>query len=57
MINPGNKEEKMVPNVKCPKCENEKPMNEVLTAQSNQNVIYQCPQCHFEKKNIQTSKG
>ncbi len=57
MTNPGDKEEKMVPIVKCPKCENENPINEVLTAQSNQNVIYQCPQCRFEKKNIPTSKG
>ena len=32
-------------------------MENVLTAQSNQNVIYQCPECGFKQVNIKTSKG
>lgn len=47
----------MVPLVKCPMCKLESEINLVLTAQSNQNVIYQCPRCHFTLKNIETSKG
>lgn len=47
----------MMPIVRCPKCHYESEMSYVLTAQSNQNVIFQCPQCHFMVKNIETSKG
>ncbi|WP_375839606.1 hypothetical protein [Cytobacillus sp. Hz8] len=47
----------MMPTVKCPKCFTEYEMNHVLTAQSNQNVIFTCPNCQYELRNIQTSKG
>ncbi len=47
----------LLPTVKCPKCHFEIEMDHVLTAQSNQNVIYKCPECHYEVRNIQTSKG
>lgn len=47
----------MEPTVKCPKCNRESEITEVLTAQSNQNVIFQCPYCHYEKRNIETLKG
>jgi uncharacterized Zn finger protein len=48
----------MVPVVYCPNCEREHELNEeVLIAQSNQNVIFRCHSCGFEVKNIQTSKG
>ncbi len=43
--------------VTCPKCRKGEDLESVLTAQSNQNVIYECPYCHFSKKNITTSKG
>ena len=43
--------------VTCPSCLKENEIDNVLTAQSNQNVIYQCPDCGYEKRNIQTSKG
>lgn len=43
--------------VKCPSCLKEKEIEGVLTAQSNQNVIYECPACGYKEKNIQTSKG
>lgn len=46
-----------MPLVICPKCEVSHTLEEVLTAQSNQNVIYTCPNCHFSKNNIETSKG
>ena len=45
------------PMVICPKCEAEREMEAVLTAQSNQNVIFQCPVCGYKKGNIHTSKG
>jgi rubredoxin len=45
------------PLVICPKCESKNMLEDVLTAQSNQNVIYTCPTCNFSKKNIVTSKG
>ncbi|WP_235879401.1 hypothetical protein [Robertmurraya siralis] len=48
---------RLLPTVKCPKCSYIAEMNHVLTAQSNQNVIYKCPQCHYEVRNIHTSKG
>ncbi|MCP3741814.1 hypothetical protein NLX69_19470 [Rossellomorea sp. BNER] len=47
----------MNPTVKCPKCQKEEELNHVLTAQSNQNVIYNCPACHYKVRNIMTSKG
>jgi predicted RNA-binding Zn-ribbon protein involved in translation (DUF1610 family) len=47
----------MIPLVKCPKCFYEAEMDHVLTAQSNQNVIFKCPKCFYEVKNIHTSKG
>ncbi|MBM7096069.1 MULTISPECIES: hypothetical protein [Alteribacter] len=45
------------PMVQCPNCRNHYPIQSVLTAQSNQNVIFECPDCDYEKRNIQTSKG
>ncbi|MDF9762585.1 hypothetical protein QUF81_21200 [Peribacillus simplex] len=45
------------PMVICPVCGEEREMENVLTAQSNQNVIYQCPECGFKQVNIKTSKG
>ncbi|WP_156906552.1 hypothetical protein [Alteribacter aurantiacus] len=45
------------PLVHCPKCGEEHPIQSVLTAQSNQNVIFECPKCGYEKRNILTSKG
>lgn len=47
----------MKPEVICPQCNSRAKMEEVLTAQSNQNVIYTCPECSFELRNIKTSKG
>ncbi|WP_442599317.1 hypothetical protein [Neobacillus sp. D3-1R] len=48
----------MIPTIKCPNCLKEEEIGRrVLTAQSNQNVIFQCPHCLFEKRNIETSKG
>lgn len=46
-----------MPIVTCPNCKGQQQMSSVLTAQSNQNVIYNCPECGFERKNIETSKG
>lgn len=43
--------------VKCPNCLKEKEIEDVLTAQSNQNVIYGCPNCGYKERNIHTSKG
>ncbi len=43
--------------INCPKCNQTDDIENVLTAQSNQNVIYECRQCHFTKRNIETSKG
>ncbi|WP_456275677.1 hypothetical protein [Bacillus sp. AK128] len=45
------------PYVICPKCLSRKSIDEVLTSQSNQNVIFTCPNCAYTKKNIITSKG
>jgi uncharacterized Zn finger protein len=47
----------MTPSVTCPSCKSEKAIEEVLTAQSNQNVIYICSDCGFTRKNITTKKG
>ncbi len=43
--------------VVCPNCRDQQPISNLLTAQSNQNVIYTCLSCHFEKRNIPTKKG
>ncbi|WP_243293053.1 hypothetical protein [Bacillus sp. FJAT-47783] len=45
------------PLVICPQCHDQEPLEHVLTAQSNQNVIYKCPRCHFTSRNIETKKG
>jgi NAD-dependent SIR2 family protein deacetylase len=47
----------MMPIVRCPNCHDEFDMKDVLTAQSNQNVIFQCPSCKMTVRNIETSKG
>lgn len=46
-----------LPTVICPNCQSQHEINSVLTAQSNQNVIYDCPECGYELRNIETSKG
>ncbi|WP_162831774.1 hypothetical protein [Halalkalibacter akibai] len=43
--------------VTCPKCQDQKPINLLFTAQSNQNIIYKCQSCQFEQRNIETKKG
>ena len=45
------------PIVICPKCAEKAKLEEVLTAQSNQNVIYSCTKCEYTLQNIETSKG
>jgi uncharacterized Zn finger protein len=45
------------PQVICPKCGQKAELEDVLTAQSNQNVIYTCPFCSYVLRNIKTSKG
>ncbi len=47
----------MVPFVTCPQCFKQESLEHVLTAQSNQNIIYHCPNCDYIKRNIETSKG
>ncbi|MBB5174857.1 hypothetical protein [Texcoconibacillus texcoconensis] len=42
---------------KCPKCQQQERIEKVLTAQSNQNVIFHCQTCGYEKRNIETKKG
>jgi uncharacterized Zn finger protein len=46
-----------IPVVKCPKCKMDQELHKVLTAQSNQNVIYICPHCDYMVRNIETKKG
>ena len=46
-----------MPEAVCPQCLKENRLDRVLTAQSNQNVIYTCPECSFEYRNIETDKG
>jgi predicted RNA-binding Zn-ribbon protein involved in translation (DUF1610 family) len=46
-----------LPTVVCPNCQSQHEINSVLTAQSNQNVIYDCPDCGYKLRNIETSKG
>lgn len=41
----------------CPSCFHKAKLEDVLTAQSNQNVIFTCPNCQHTIKNIKTSKG
>lgn len=41
----------------CPSCKEKDQLENVLTAQSNQNVIYECSACNYRKTNIETSKG
>ncbi|MGG0737844.1 hypothetical protein [Niallia taxi] len=43
--------------VTCPECQQQEALENVLTAQSNQNVIYTCPNCGYKQRNIETSKG
>ncbi|MGG3195902.1 MULTISPECIES: hypothetical protein [Priestia] len=45
------------PVVICPNCHSQKELATVLTAQSNQNVIYTCSACGYKLVNIKTSKG
>lgn len=47
----------MGPEVICPKCFAKEAIDKVLTAQSNQNVIFNCRKCGYEQRNIFTSKG
>ncbi|WP_141231649.1 hypothetical protein [Niallia circulans] len=47
----------MMPTVICPECSKEEKLENVLTAQSNQNVIFKCPHCQLLVRNIKTSKG
>jgi len=47
----------MEPTVVCPQCKNHYPITRLLTAQANQNVIFECGACHFIKRNIETKKG
>jgi len=47
----------MRPVVKCPNCQKEAHLEQVLTSQSNQNVIYTCNSCEYTIRNIETSKG
>ncbi|MDM5198644.1 hypothetical protein QUF84_11505 [Fictibacillus enclensis] len=46
-----------MPTVRCPRCHREAEIDTVLTAQSNQNVIFHCSGCGYEARNIETSKG
>ncbi|MGR6019130.1 hypothetical protein ACT7CU_14070 [Bacillus paranthracis] len=45
-----------LPVVICPNCHNSAEIIHVLTAQSNQNVIYTCQVCHYVIRNIETNK-
>jgi uncharacterized Zn finger protein len=45
------------PEVVCPMCSKKEHLSKVLTAQSNQNVIYECSYCNHIVRNIETSKG
>ena len=46
-----------MPYVHCPKCGHPARLDDTLTAQSNQNVIFTCPICYVEVRNIETDKG
>ncbi|MCA0987838.1 hypothetical protein [Guptibacillus algicola] len=45
------------PEVVCPSCQKRSELHNTITAQSNQNIIFACPYCGYEKRNIETSKG
>lgn len=45
------------PEAICPICKGTNELEEVLTAQSNQNVIYKCQKCDYTIRNIETKKG
>lgn len=45
------------PVVICPKCQSASELGSVLTAQSNQHVIYHCSQCDYQLRNVYTNKG
>ncbi|WP_180316678.1 hypothetical protein [Alkalihalobacillus shacheensis] len=47
----------MEPIVRCPSCNDEQELPGLLTALSNQNVVYTCRKCGFEERNIETDKG
>ncbi|WP_170885630.1 hypothetical protein [Bacillus alkalicellulosilyticus] len=47
----------MEPVVVCPNCNSKKPVTNLFTAQSNQNIIYECEECEYELRNIRTKKG
>jgi uncharacterized Zn finger protein len=57
MLEPKSPEMAAEPLAECPGCQRRHAFEQVLTAQSNQNVIFSCPDCGYEKKNIRTSKG
>ncbi|WP_161524665.1 hypothetical protein [Alteribacter lacisalsi] len=57
MLEPKSPEMAVEPLAECPGCQRRHAFEQVLTAQSNQNVIFSCPDCGYEKKNIRTSKG
>ncbi len=46
-----------MPKCVCPLCNKTNDLNRVITAQSNQNVIYKCLECDYTLRNIQVSKG
>lgn len=46
-----------LPIIECPNCKAREEADAVLTAQSNQNVIYRCGVCGYKVRNIKTSKG
>ncbi|MFC0270718.1 hypothetical protein ACFFIX_04540 [Metabacillus herbersteinensis] len=46
-----------IPSVICPNCLEQQSLEQTLTAQSNQNVIFTCLYCEEKIKNIITSKG
>ncbi|WP_409253530.1 hypothetical protein V1502_06375 [Bacillus sp. SCS-153A] len=45
------------PKIVCPECRKEQDIERVLTALSNQNVMYDCPFCQYHQHNIMTKKG
>ncbi|WP_168714424.1 hypothetical protein [Niallia nealsonii] len=47
----------MMPTVICPNCLKENALDQTLTAQSNQNIIFHCQNCDYTLRNIETSKG
>ncbi|MBM7694606.1 putative Zn finger protein [Peribacillus deserti] len=46
------------PVVRCPSCNKETELDKrVITAQSNQNIIFTCLFCGYMERNIETNKG